>query len=184
MSKITTQNIEHAINTVVLDQLVEDAAEERGFKLDKSHTYLESVDFFEQGLDGGDGKESMWELVEILRVADRQWHQMASNGGYTNVNNSIKYAIYQYGVDIFGVGESVKEAKIEAIKYIEDCEDISGINELLEHDYGRRISGEFYLTRITEKLYFEIQEDGSMSEWDELDDDYDTLCTVGERVER
>ena len=57
-----------------------------------------------------------------------------------------KYAVYQYGYAIFGIGTTKSEAITDANNYGEFPADLPDYN-------GENISGESYVIQITDKLY-------------------------------
>ena len=99
----------------------------------------------------------------------------------TKVKNSTKYAVYQNGYGICGIGETEEEAKMDAVNNLGDCSSIQSLEKLLDHSCGLNVYSEFYLSRMTEKLYTEVQQNGSPFDWGTLDNKYfETLSIIDE----
>ena len=99
----------------------------------------------------------------------------------TNVKNSIKYAVYHDSYGICGIGGTEEEAKMDAVNNLEGCNSVYALERLLDHPHGPNLLSEFYLSRMTEKLYTEVQQNGSPPNWGTLDNKYfETLCAIDE----
>lgn len=68
--------------------------------------------------------------------------------------SNYKYAVYQYGYAVFGIGTTVDEAIADAKIYADN------VPEDIEKYKGQNIDGEMYIIQITDKLYYKVQEVG------------------------
>lgn len=74
---VTIEQIKNAKNITELDELVEQAAEERSCALDSWTNYADQAEWLEtEARKRGRGYESMLELAEILKVADARWFEL------------------------------------------------------------------------------------------------------------
>lgn len=74
---VTIEQIKNAKNITELDELVEQAAEERSCALDNWTNYADQAEWLEtEARRRGRGYESMLELAQILKVADERWFQL------------------------------------------------------------------------------------------------------------
>ncbi|MCW5619741.1 MAG: hypothetical protein KIS79_01340 [Burkholderiales bacterium] len=74
---VTIEQIKNAKNITELDELVEQAAEERSCALDSWTSYADQAEWLEtEARRRGRGYESMLELAEILKVADERWFEL------------------------------------------------------------------------------------------------------------
>lgn len=68
--------------------------------------------------------------------------------------SNTKYAVYQYGYAIFGIGTTVDEAVADARIYADNVPDD------IEQYHGQNIDGAMYIISITDRLYYKVQEVG------------------------
>ena len=70
---ITITDISSAPNFVILDEMINNAAWERGAELAANMTYIESAEFFESEIDkAGNGAASLVDLVDLLNAAEQR----------------------------------------------------------------------------------------------------------------
>lgn len=74
---ITENDINQATNSVDLDKLMNQAASERNCELDSCVSYPVSADFLEEEAPkAGNGEESMLEMAQLLRCANKRWYEL------------------------------------------------------------------------------------------------------------
>lgn len=67
---------------------------------------------------------------------------------------STKYAVYQYGYAIFGIGTTIDEAIDDAKQYADELPDDIPMYR------GQNIDGAMYVIEVTDRLYYKVQEVG------------------------
>lgn len=70
------------------------------------------------------------------------------------METTAKYAVYQYGYAIFGIGQTIDEAIEDAKQYADNLPDYT------ETYRGQNVDGEMYIINITDRLYYKVQEVG------------------------
>lgn len=67
---------------------------------------------------------------------------------------STKYAVYQYGYAVFGIGTTIDEAIEDAKQYADELPD-----EVPMYS-GQNVDGAMYVIVVTDRLYYKVQEVG------------------------
>lgn len=70
------------------------------------------------------------------------------------MESAKKYAVYQYGYAIFGIGTTIDEAIEDAKIYADDVPDD------IEMYRGQNVDGEMYVIVVTDRLYYKVQDVG------------------------
>ena len=68
--------------------------------------------------------------------------------------STTKYAVYQYGYAIYGIGVTVNEAIEDAKIYADN------VPEAIEEYGGQNVGGKMYIIIVTDRLYYKAQEIG------------------------